>query len=95
MPTRVNSYSSTASGSSSTSSASASSASSASSSGTTTPTSTAVPTFGDNRGIKFEIRTGNNRWACTLQDRSVYERVKAARTNSTDSTASEESTSSH
>jgi len=27
--------------------------------------------FGDNRGIKFIIKTGNSRWACTLQDRSA------------------------
>ncbi|KAG5970821.1 hypothetical protein E4U55_001431 [Claviceps digitariae] len=45
-------------------------------------------TFGDNRGIKFMIKTGNSRWACTLQDRSAYERKKASRTNSTDSASS-------
>ncbi|QUC17275.1 uncharacterized protein UV8b_01516 [Ustilaginoidea virens] len=50
--------------------------------------------FGDNRGIKFQIRTGNARWTCTLQDRSHYERQKAARTNSTDSVASTSSSSS-
>ncbi|KAI9171024.1 hypothetical protein HJFPF1_00503 [Paramyrothecium foliicola] len=88
MPTRVNSYSSTTSTSSA--SSGSSSASSAASSGTSTPTGPAAqPTFGDNRGIRFEIRTGTNRWTCTLQDRSVYERTKATRTNSTDSVISD------
>ncbi|QLI66240.1 uncharacterized protein G6M90_00g021990 [Metarhizium brunneum] len=32
---------------------------------------TAAPSFGDHKGIKFEIKTGNNRWTCTLQDRSA------------------------
>lgn len=37
-----------------------------------TATTTATPTaLGDNRGIKFEIRTGTNRWTCTLQDRNA------------------------
>ncbi|UNI13420.1 hypothetical protein JDV02_000168 [Purpureocillium takamizusanense] len=45
----------------------------------------APATFGDNKGIKFHIQTGNARWACTLQDRSAYERMKAARTSSMDS----------
>ena len=27
--------------------------------------------FGDNKAIKFEIRTGAQRWACTLQDRGT------------------------
>jgi hypothetical protein len=75
MPSRTNSF------------ASASSASSASSSGATTPTG--ASTFGDNKGIMFSIKTGNNRWRCTLQDRSAYERTKATRTNSTDSVASD------
>lgn len=26
--------------------------------------------FGENRGIKFNIKTGTKTWACTLQDRS-------------------------
>ncbi|KAJ2967591.1 hypothetical protein NQ176_g9588 [Zarea fungicola] len=44
--------------------------------------------FGENRGIKFNINTGGKTWACTLQDRSHYEKVKAARNGSTDSSAS-------
>ncbi|KID79215.1 hypothetical protein MBR_00527, partial [Metarhizium brunneum ARSEF 3297] len=57
---------------------------------------TAAPSFGDHKGIKFEIKTGNNRWTCTLQDRSAYERTKTARTNSTDSVeSSASSTTSH
>ncbi|OAA74205.1 hypothetical protein ISF_01106 [Cordyceps fumosorosea ARSEF 2679] len=44
--------------------------------------------FGENRGIKFHIKAGTSTWACTLQDRSHYERIKAARTGSTDSVTS-------
>ncbi|GJN69626.1 hypothetical protein VFPFJ_06365 [Purpureocillium lilacinum] len=55
------------------------------SSAPTTAQPAAPATFGDNKGIKFHIKTGNSRWACTLQDRSAYERMKAARTNSMDS----------
>ncbi|TQV94665.1 hypothetical protein IF1G_06676 [Cordyceps javanica] len=54
--------------------------------------------FGENRGIKFQIKTGTSKWACTIQDRSHYERTKAARTGSTDSvtsSASSVSNSSH
>lgn len=32
---------------------------------------TAPASLGDNKAIKFEIKTGNNRWTCTLQDRSA------------------------
>ncbi|UKZ73782.1 hypothetical protein TrVFT333_001434 [Trichoderma virens FT-333] len=48
--------------------------------------------LGENKGIKFQIKTGNARWECTLQDRSHYERMKAQRTDSTDSTSSDSST---
>ncbi|KAG6215771.1 hypothetical protein E4U22_002549 [Claviceps purpurea] len=35
--------------------------------------SAALPTsLGDNKTIKFEIKTGNSRWVCTLQDRAAY-----------------------
>ncbi|KAL7950132.1 hypothetical protein V8C42DRAFT_190249 [Trichoderma barbatum] len=51
----------------------------------------ATPTFGENKGIKFQIKTGNARWECTLQDRSHYERKKSSRTDSTDSTSSDSS----
>ncbi|KFA77936.1 hypothetical protein S40288_10722 [Stachybotrys chartarum IBT 40288] len=62
---------------------------------TTTATTTATPTaLGDNRGIKFEIRTGTNRWTCTLQDRNAYERNKAVRSSSTDSVTTMSSASS-
>ncbi|KAL6862779.1 hypothetical protein ACO1O0_003017 [Amphichorda felina] len=50
--------------------------------------STAVATpgaFGENKGIRFHITTGGKSWACTLQDRSAYERMKSTRTSSTDS----------
>ncbi|PNP52149.1 hypothetical protein THARTR1_07358 [Trichoderma harzianum] len=30
----------------------------------------ALPGLGENKGIKFHIKTGNARWECTLQDRS-------------------------
>ncbi|KAL6807827.1 hypothetical protein GGI42DRAFT_319029 [Trichoderma sp. SZMC 28013] len=49
--------------------------------------------LGENKGIKFQIKTGNARWECTLQDRSHYERKKAQRTDSTDSTTSSDSSS--
>ncbi|KAM3544098.1 hypothetical protein BM221_004501 [Beauveria bassiana] len=58
-----------------------------------------VNNFGENRGIKFHIKAGTSKWACTLQDRSHYERTKTARTGSTDSVTSSSSsvseTSSH
>ncbi|CAF3484625.1 hypothetical protein SNK03_012253 [Fusarium graminearum] len=57
---------------------------------TTTPQ---VPaSLGENRGIKFSFKTGNARYQCVLQDRSVYERKKASRQNSSDSVSSTEST---
>jgi hypothetical protein len=48
--------------------------------------------IGDNRGIRFSIKTGGKSWDCTLQDRSTYERTKAARTTSTDSVETNTST---
>ncbi|KAL7937918.1 hypothetical protein V8C35DRAFT_290288 [Trichoderma chlorosporum] len=51
----------------------------------------AAPGLGENKGIKFQIKTGNARWQCTLQDRSQYERMKAQRSDSTDSTSSDSS----
>ncbi|CEI69722.1 hypothetical protein FVEN_g11445 [Fusarium venenatum] len=59
------------------------------------PESTTIQTpaaLGDNRGIKFSFKTGNARYQCVLQDRSVYERTKASRQNSSDSVSSTEST---
>ncbi|KAG5922665.1 hypothetical protein E4U42_005408 [Claviceps africana] len=55
------------------------------------PNAAAPAALGDNKGIKFMIKTGNSRWACTLQDRSAYERQKASRANSTDSASSADS----
>lgn len=37
---------------------------------TTTPAQT-PSSFGDNKGIKFHIKTGNARYQCVLQDRSA------------------------
>ncbi|KAF4126585.1 hypothetical protein GMORB2_0321 [Geosmithia morbida] len=34
--------------------------------------------LGDNKGIKFHIKTGGKSYDCVLQDRSAYERKKAA-----------------
>ncbi|CAM1511591.1 Fc.00g091040.m01.CDS01 [Cosmosporella sp. VM-42] len=48
--------------------------------------------LGENKAIKFQIKTGNARYTCTLQDRHVYERTKATRQNSTDSVSSTSST---
>ncbi|PFH56500.1 hypothetical protein XA68_16419 [Ophiocordyceps unilateralis] len=89
------SISSTSSGVSS-SSASTSSSSSATSSSPTSPTTSSHTHFnlGENKAIRFQIRAGNQRWTCTLQDRASYERVKAVRTNSIDSTASTNTASS-
>ncbi|KAG5941352.1 hypothetical protein E4U60_007952 [Claviceps pazoutovae] len=57
--------------------------------------SAAVPTsLGDNKTIKFEIKTGNSRWVCTLQDRAAYERQKASRTTSATSTSTDSSSES-
>ncbi|KAH6895817.1 hypothetical protein B0T10DRAFT_557993 [Thelonectria olida] len=53
----------------------------------------APPHFGDNRGIKFHIKTGNAKYQCVLQDRASYERTKTTRQNSTDSVSSNASTS--
>ncbi|KFH44035.1 hypothetical protein ACRE_051890 [Hapsidospora chrysogenum ATCC 11550] len=50
--------------------------------------------FGSGRGIRFQIKTGGKSWACTLQDRSSYERMKATRTSSTDSVGSNSSSAS-
>ncbi|KAF4973770.1 hypothetical protein FSARC_30 [Fusarium sarcochroum] len=47
--------------------------------------------FGDNRGIKFNIKTGNARYQCVIQDRNHYERTKASRQNSSDSVSSTDS----
>ncbi|KKP02668.1 hypothetical protein THAR02_05211 [Trichoderma harzianum] len=47
--------------------------------------------LGENKAIKFQIKTGNARWECTLQDRAHYERKKAQRTDSTDSSSTAES----
>ncbi|PTB45621.1 uncharacterized protein TrAFT101_001055 [Trichoderma asperellum] len=56
--------------------------------------SAAPASLGNNKGIKFQIKTGGARWECTLQDRSQYERMKALRSDSTDSTDSNDSSNS-
>ncbi|KAM4060415.1 hypothetical protein HRG_002019 [Hirsutella rhossiliensis] len=60
-------------------SASISSASSTSSTSSAPAAAAPANGFGDKSGIKFQIKTGNTRWICTLQDRGSYERMKAAR----------------
>ncbi|KAG6268837.1 hypothetical protein E4U48_004540 [Claviceps purpurea] len=57
-----------------------------------TPSAGLPTSLGDNT-IKFEIKTGNSRWVCTLQDRAAYERQKASRTTSTTSTSTTSTTS--
>ncbi|KAM0465661.1 hypothetical protein ACHAPV_001716 [Trichoderma viride] len=52
--------------------------------------SAAPSSLGNNKGIKFQIKTGGARWECTLQDRS-HERMKAPRSDSTDSVDSSNS----
>ncbi|CEJ88164.1 hypothetical protein VHEMI04630 [[Torrubiella] hemipterigena] len=72
---------------------SSSAASTPTSSGASTPTQAAaapsVPSALGNRKVCFHIKTGGKTWNCTLQDRSHYERVKASRSSSVDSTTSE------
>ncbi|KAK0391251.1 hypothetical protein NLU13_0752 [Sarocladium strictum] len=58
-----------------------------------TDAAAAASHFGENRGIQFSIKTGGKRYNCTLQDRSHYERMKAMRQNSTDSTTSSSASS--
>ncbi|KAG6142176.1 hypothetical protein E4U12_003586 [Claviceps purpurea] len=45
-----------------------------------TPSAGLPTSLGDNKTIKFEIKTGNSRWVCTLQDRAAY---NSTQTNST------------
>ncbi|OLN97654.1 hypothetical protein CCHL11_01269 [Colletotrichum chlorophyti] len=48
----------------------------------------------ESKGIRFQVQTGGAKYECHLQDRASYERVKATRTNSTDSQTSASSSSS-
>ncbi|KAK4215645.1 hypothetical protein QBC37DRAFT_371737 [Rhypophila decipiens] len=34
--------------------------------------------FLESKGLEFQIRTGNNKWKCVVQDRATYEKTKAA-----------------
>ncbi|KAK2065037.1 hypothetical protein LY76DRAFT_641272 [Colletotrichum caudatum] len=47
----------------------------------------------ENKGIRFHVKTGGAKYECHIQDRSSYERMKAARVNSSDSQASSSSAS--
>ncbi|KAK6224693.1 hypothetical protein QIS74_03020 [Colletotrichum tabaci] len=47
----------------------------------------------ESKGIRFYVKTGGTKYECHLQDRSSYERIKAARTNSSDSQSSSSSSS--
>ncbi|KZL88290.1 hypothetical protein CI238_01123 [Colletotrichum incanum] len=47
----------------------------------------------ETKGIRFHVKTGGAKYECHLQDRSSYERVKATRTNSSDSQTSSSSAS--
>ncbi|GJC77951.1 hypothetical protein ColTof4_02284 [Colletotrichum tofieldiae] len=47
----------------------------------------------ESKGIRFHVKTGGAKYECHLQDRSSYERVKATRTNSSDSQTSSSSAS--
>ncbi|KAH8880642.1 hypothetical protein GQ53DRAFT_532357 [Thozetella sp. PMI_491] len=44
-------------------------------------------------GVKFQIKTGNSKWQCTILDRNTHERQKAARTNSTASVSTDSGSS--
>ncbi|OAA32220.1 hypothetical protein AAL_01552 [Moelleriella libera RCEF 2490] len=69
----------------------ASASSPAASAAAAAATAAPVPSGLGDRAIKFQIKTGTARWACTLQDRSVYERTKAARSSSSASVSSSSS----
>ncbi|KAF5520599.1 hypothetical protein CGCA056_v008453 [Colletotrichum aenigma] len=47
----------------------------------------------ENKGIKFQIKSGTAKYDCHLLDRSTHERMKATRTNSTDTQSSTSSAS--
>ncbi|KAK3391055.1 hypothetical protein B0H63DRAFT_520250 [Podospora didyma] len=61
----------------------------------------AVPVTEDNRlrthlqtkGVKFHIKAGNAKWACTLVDRATHERQRGPRTDSSSSVSSSGSSS--
>ncbi|KAK5998683.1 hypothetical protein PT974_01065 [Cladobotryum mycophilum] len=57
------------------------------------PVNGTAPNLGDNKGIKFQIKTGGKTWACTLQDRAHYERTKEKTGSPTESTTSSSSAS--
>ncbi|OIW32518.1 hypothetical protein CONLIGDRAFT_630199 [Coniochaeta ligniaria NRRL 30616] len=72
---------------------------------TATPSSSAAapaPALGSDRlrshletnPVKFHVKAGNAKWACTLMHRNSYERQRAARTDSSTSTATNSSASS-
>ncbi|KAH8912871.1 hypothetical protein BR93DRAFT_964008 [Coniochaeta sp. PMI_546] len=44
--------------------------------------------------VKFHVKAGNAKWACTLMHRNSYERQRATRTDSSTSSASGSSASS-
>ncbi|KAK3379984.1 hypothetical protein B0T24DRAFT_675719 [Lasiosphaeria ovina] len=48
----------------------------------------------ESSGVKFHIRTGNGKWACTLLDRATHERQKSLRVTSSSSVSTTGSTSS-
>ncbi|KAF9870060.1 hypothetical protein CkaCkLH20_12419 [Colletotrichum karsti] len=47
----------------------------------------------ESKGIKFQIKTGSAKYECNILDRATHERVKATRTNSTDTQSSTSSAS--
>lgn len=53
-----------------------------------------IGTHLESNPLKFHVKTGNAKWACTLMHRNTYERQRAARTDSSTSTASNSSASS-
>ncbi|KAK4161289.1 hypothetical protein QBC43DRAFT_99693 [Cladorrhinum sp. PSN259] len=48
----------------------------------------------ESKGVTFHIRTGNQKWQCTLIDRNTHERRKATRTDSSSSVSTEGSNAS-
>lgn len=49
----------------------------------------------EKKGIKFQIKSGNARYECRVQDRATYERAKTQRQNSTTTVSSSSTADSH
>lgn len=48
----------------------------------------------ESQSLKFHIKAGNSKWACTITDRATHERQKASRASSSSSVNSDDSAAS-